>query len=142
MDTGCLLLLAHRTQQSEPLRQREAELLQVVALKILQVISKQVELGFSEKPRTAFDVAANRKAPEMTMSATPKPASLPLITSRSTAAPNNEKSKGWATLVHSSPKTPPAALYKGPVRNASASAASLCGNQPVSCGVASMASGA
>ena len=80
--------------------------------------------GFNENPRTAFDVAANRKAPEMTMSATPKPASLPLITSRSTAAPNNEKSRGWATLDHKSPKTAPAALYKGPVRNASASAAS------------------
>ena len=88
--------------------------------------------GFNENPRTAFDVAANRKAPEMTMSATPKPASLPLITSRSTAAPNNEKSRGWATLDHKSPKTAPAALYKGPVRNASASAASLCGNQLVS----------
>merc|ERR1719390_81889 len=46
------------------------------------------------------------------------------MTARSTAAPNNEKSKGWATLDHSSPRTPPAALYKGPVRNASASAAS------------------
>merc|ERR1712138_341758 len=39
----------------------------------------------------------------MTMSASPKPASLPLITARSTAAPNNEKSKGWATLDHKSP---------------------------------------
>ena len=80
--------------------------------------------GFNENPRTAFDVAAKRKAPEITISATPRPASLPLITSRSTAAPNNEKSKGWATLDHKSPKTAPAALYKGPVRNASASAAS------------------